>query len=179
MNVMEKQSLQKFTEENELQRSPVTGDELKSKFIRLLSLKGEEYTDLYNEIESSLNETGKNILWNNNALIIKQEIVNYINTSNHGLPTATTLALKTQLSRATVTKHLKELYSSSVEEERISQHKHLFDVILTNIGRRANSGDIKCAKLYLETMVKVMEKESIQTYIQNQQNNFIMKDEKK
>lgn len=152
----------------------IVGEELKSKFMKLLSLRGEEYNQLYAEIESSLNETGKSILWNNNAMIIKQEIVKFAREGGQGMPTATTLALKTKLSRTTIVKHLKEMYSGEVEEERISQHKHLLDVILTNIGRRALAGDLKCTKLYVEMVVKLMERDALKSYFQNQQNNFYL-----
>lgn len=176
----DKKTLQNFTPKKEVEVKPTEfkEGEVTEKFKQLLTLKGSEYEKIFKEIEGSINETGRTILRDRNLELIKKELFNFVKTNQLGLPTVSQLSLKTSLSRVTVGKYLKEFMSSELEEERKIQHKALFDIILTNIGRRAINGDMKYAKLYMDTVIKLEEKDSIKMYIQNQQNNIVVSNEK-
>lgn len=173
-------TLQNFTTKKE-KGHPIdqpTGDAFTLKFRHLMTLKGAEYDKVYGEIEGGMNETGRTILRDRNFLLIQEELIKFVRNNQKGLPTVTQLSLMTNLSRVTVGKHLKEMLGGDLEEERKLQHKYLFDVILTMIGRKAIGGDIKFMKLYMDTMIRLEEKDSIKTYIQNQQNNIVVSTEK-
>ena len=171
----EKKTLQNFTPKKvEVKPTEFKEGEVTEKFKQLLTLKGAEYEKIFKEIEGSINETGRTLLRDRNLELIKKELFNFVKTNQLGLPTVSQLSLKTSLSRVTVGKYLKEFMSAELEEERKINHKALFDIILTNIGRKAINGDMKSAKLYMETVIKLEEKDSIKMYVENQQNNIVM-----
>lgn len=179
-----KKTLQNFTPKKKVSPSspPVSPkpmiSPLQQKFNKLLTLKGTEYDELYNEVKDSMSEIGKTILRDRNFLLIQEELLKYIKNNQKGLPTVSLLSTLTKLSRVTVTKHLKEMLSVELEEDRKLQHKYLFDAILTNVGRKAMNGDLKSSKLYLDTILRLEEKDTIKMYVQNQQNNILFSNEK-
>ena len=172
----DEKGLQNFTVDRNIKplAQKLTSEEIRSKFARLMTLSGEEYDELFSQIQCSLNDNAIAAVKDRNLLLIQEQIIRYVRNTHNGLPSITLLASLTNLSRVTVTNHLKIILSGDLEADKKAQHRYLFDVILTDIGKRAINGNLKFAKLYLDTIIKLEEKDCIKLYVQNQQNNILV-----
>ncbi len=173
--------IQSKTEQNKVNPDLLSKEDkeiLRTKYTRLLSTKGVEHDYIFNQINHFLTDDEISYVKERNLLLIHDEINKYIKMNQHGMPTVTKLAILTGLSRVTITKYLKEIFNSELETHKKILHKNMFDVILTNVAKKAMSGDLPSAKLYMDTMIKLDEKESITMYIKNQQNNIVVNPEK-
>lgn len=184
-----KKSLQKFTETETkinkiLSLEQITEKDLESlseaessRLMEILTenfnqLKGSERDKFYKKIESITSDTTKNQLWEYNHNQITWAIS--ILMQEYGrMPTKTEIATKTELSRQTVHKHLKEYTSHPQYLGQIEQFRFMTSKVLARIFQFAVNGDIGAAKLYFNVM-GFMNKGQFpnNTLIQNQ-NNYI------
>lgn len=142
-------------------------------------LKGAEKEKLYNQVEEIMDSQTKNEIWEHNHINIMWAISSFIR-ENSRMPTKTEIATKTELSRQTVHKHLKEYKSSSYYAEFQQQFSIMQSKVMTTIFQYAVNGDMRAAKLYLESigamknspLVGIGSNVNNSTLIQNQ-NNYI------
>ena len=88
------------------------------------------------------------------------------------MPTTTEIATKTELSRQTIHKHLKEYISHPQYLEQVEQFRFMTSKVLTKVFQFAVTGDMRAAKLYLNVIGNLNGQPSNNILIQNQ-NNFI------
>ena len=87
------------------------------------------------------------------------------------MPTNTEIAIKTELSRQTIHKHIKEYKTHSLFLEYQEQFEFISSKVLSKVFTFAVNGDMRAAKLYFD-IVGGAGKTSNSTSIQNQ-NNYI------
>ena len=138
----------------------------------LNNLKGEEMDKFVVQIEGVLDQNTKNQLWGNNHNLILGTISNLMIDFGR-MPNTTEIAHKTQLSRQTIHKHLKEYANHPLHHEQIEQFSFLKSRVLAKVFDYAIHGDMTAAKLYFN-IVGGMNNGQAQsnTHIQNQ-NNYI------
>lgn len=163
-----KKSLQKLTESevkinNLLSLDTITVEdtkiltqEEKDLFYRILderikTLQGLELNLFCEKVVALFNQETKNQLWENNHNSITACISNLMQEYGR-MPSKSEIAAKTELSRQTVHKHLKEYSTHPQYLEQIEQFRFLTSKVLTKVFQYAVNGDIKAAKLYLEIM---------------------------
>ena len=88
------------------------------------------------------------------------------------MPTKTEIAIKTELSRQTIHKHLKEYTSHPQYLQQVEQFRFMTSKVLAKVFQFAVNGDIGAAKLYFNVMGNLNGQPSNNILIQNQ-NNFI------
>ena len=93
----------------------------------------------------------KNRLWEFNHLQIMSAISNFIQQSNY-MPSASEIAREVKLSRHTVNKHLKEYHNNPVYLDQIEQFNFLTAQVLTGVVKCALNGDMRAAKLFMESV---------------------------
>jgi hypothetical protein len=84
------------------------------------------------------------------------------------MPVMKSLEDKTNLSRQTITKHLKEYKESELFKDYKEQYKMLHSKVLDVVYKISMTGDIKACKLFLEATGEMIK---ASTYIDKQQNN--------
>lgn len=185
--------LQKFTESEikinlVLSLKKITHDDIKDftneereRFSEIIQnrfnlIKGEEREVFYEKIEAIMIDDTKNQIWESNHLNIMWAISNLIKENNR-MPTKAEIASKTELSRQTVHKHLKDYKNSPYHAEYLEQFQIMQFKLMTAILQYGMSGDMKAAKLYLEHIGALKNTSSANsqhnvnnTLIQNQNN---------
>ncbi|MEC5173907.1 hypothetical protein [Chryseobacterium nepalense] len=164
----DKKDLQKFTEiQNKISSvfalkkimlkdlSAFTDEELKEFYNVLIeqlqTLKGDEKEVFCNKIQEILLPRTKNELWEYNHNVIIQGISSFI--SEYGrMPSKTQLSHRTQLSRQTIYKHLKDYKNSAYYAELQQQFNIMQSQVMATVLRHAVNGDMRAAKLYLESI---------------------------
>jgi hypothetical protein len=185
--VVKKQtSLQKFTEtkiNNLFKLEQITFDELKKltkeEFNRFMiiytekmnTLKGLEMDELCKKVDPILNQDTRNQLWESNHNQITWAIATLMQEYNR-MPSKTEIATKTELSRQTVNKHLKEYAVHPLYLEQIEQFRFMTSKVLAKVYKFAVNGDIGAAKLYFNIMGCLGSQQPYNTLIQTQ-NNYI------
>lgn len=192
---MKKQGLQKFTNSQIPQRVPdpiyqaleviIKGgkislidtlaltEEQKAKLAAILTagyltLAGDDREKLSENTEAILSDVSRNEIWERNHYCI-MTCVDYLTRTYGKLPTVTEVAQETQLSRKTVSRHMKEYYESDAYQEKKGSLDMLREKLLVKMYDKAWDGDVKAAKLFFS----VTDPDNSQTKVQNQQNNFI------
>ncbi|WP_418122476.1 hypothetical protein ACNFU2_17625 [Chryseobacterium sp. PTM-20240506] len=170
-------SLQKITPED----IKILEGEERAEFSRILTHKlntliGEERENFYNQVEEIMDSRTKNEIWEHNQLNIMWAISSFIR-ENSRMPTKTEISTKTDLSRQTVHKHLKEYRNSVYYSEFQEQFSIMSSKVMTTVFQYAINGDMRAAKLYLEAIGALKNTLSLNssnnnTLIQNQ-NNYI------
>lgn len=144
--------------------------ELMSYFNELqLKSKGVEKEKLYKKVWNLLEPNVKNGIWEYNHEQILSKMHNYI-VSYGRMPLMKELEIETELSRTTITKHLKEYRESELYKDYKDQYRMLHSKVLDVVYKISMSGDIKACKLFLEATGE-MNKINASTYIDKQQNN--------
>ena len=139
---------------------------------RFNKLRGEERDDFYRKIESITTEATKNQLWESNHTRITWAISTLIRDYGR-MPSKTEIASKTELSRQTVHKHLKEYAKHPQYLGQIEQFKFMTSEVIAKVFQLAVQGDTGAAKLYLSVIgVTNNWHAPNNTLIQNQ-NNYI------
>lgn len=135
-------------------------------------LKGGERDKFYEKIEPITETSTKNQLWEYNHNQITWAIASMIQDFGR-MPTAAEIATKTELSRQTVHKHLKEYKNHPLYLEQTEQFKFMASKVLSKVFQFAVNGNIGAAKLYFN-VIGVMNNGQTpnNTLIQNQ-NNYI------
>jgi len=141
------------------------------KLSDLSKLKGIERDKFLKKIELILDNTTKNQLWENNHNQIIWAISNLMQEYGR-MPTKTEIAIKTELSRQTIHKHLKEYTSHPQYLQQVEQFRFMTSKVLAKVFQFAVNGDIGAAKLYFNVMGNLNGQPSNNILIQNQ-NNFI------
>jgi hypothetical protein len=184
-----KKSLQKFTEtENKINKilsleqiTPKDIEQLSkaenTRFFEILTekfnkLTGVEKDRFYKKIELITSSTTKNQLWEFNH----NQITWAISTLMHEygrMPTKTEIAIKSELSRQTVHKHLKEFTSHPQYLIQIEQFKFMTSKVLAKVFHFAVNGDMGAAKLYLNAVGFINNKQVPNNTLIKNQNNYI------
>ncbi|CAA7392070.1 hypothetical protein [Chryseobacterium fistulae] len=112
-------------------------------------LRGDDRDDFYEKIEAVTAPESKNQLWELNHNSIIWGISAFINEYGR-MPSKTEIATKTELSRQTVHKHLKEYQNNSLYLENQQQFQFMQSKVLARVFQFAINGDIKACRLYLE-----------------------------
>jgi hypothetical protein len=137
---------------------------------RFNKLKGTERDKLYKKFEPIASETTKNQVWEYNHNQITWAISTLMQEYGR-MPTKTELATKTELSRQTIHKHLKEYMNHPQYLGQIEQFRFMTSKVLAKVFQFAVNGDTGAAKLYFNVM-GFMNNGQAPTLIQNQ-NNYI------
>lgn len=182
-------SLQKFTKielkiDNLLSLEKITTEDLKpfsdsdlKKFSivvteKVNSLKGIEKDEFLKKIESITPKLTKNELWESNHNNITWAISVLIQEYGR-LPSKNEIARKTDLSRQTIHKHLKDYASHPLFREQIEQFHFMASKVLARVYEFAINGDVRAAKLYFNLIGNQNNGLAANgTLIQNQ-NNYI------
>lgn len=184
-----KKSLQKFTETETkintiLALEQITPKDLEplnkaeiSRLSEILNerfnkLKGTEKDMFYKKVEAITGSATKNQLWESNHTQITWAISTLMQEYGR-MPTKTEIAAKTELSRQTIHKHLKEYTNHPQYLGQIEQFRFLTSKVLAKVFQFAVNGDVGAAKLYFNVMGFMNNGQtSNNTLIQNQ-NNYI------
>lgn len=184
-----KESLQKVTETDikiktllalkqiAIKDLEIFNDSEKEKFFTELSemlnnLHGVEKDKLLNKVYPIISQSSKNQLWESNHNQITWAISTL--TQEYGrFPSKTEIANKTELTRQTIHKHLKEFISHPQYIEQQEQYRFMASKVLAKVFYFAVNGDMKAARLYFDVIGKFNDLQSSNnTFIQNQ-NNYI------
>lgn len=139
---------------------------------RFNMLKGTARDTFYKKIELIAGESTKSQLWEHNHNQITWAISALLQERGR-MPTKTEIAIKTELSRQTVHKHLKEYTNHPQYLEQIEQFRFMTSKVLAKVFQFAVNGDTGAAKLYFNVMGYLNNGQaSNNTLIQNQ-NNYI------
>lgn len=148
-----------------------------SKFLDLVtekfnSYKGKDRDKLYDKVEAITTENTKNQLWEYNHNQITWAISTLIQDYGR-MPSKTEIAVKTELSRQTVHKHLKEYKEHPLYLGQIEQFRFLTSKVLARVFSFAVNGNIGAAKLFFNIVGVANNSQTLnQTLIQNH-NNYI------
>jgi len=181
-----KKSLQKFTDFEEKFNYLFSLKEINKSDLEIL--ENEEITEFYKRVTDKFNSTKSD----ENAFFLKKiwnitdsETKNKIWEINHNtitatiselmqdygrMPTASEIAIKSELSRQTVTKHLKQYAKEPQYNEIVEQFKFMTSKVLAKVFKFAVNGDMTAAKLYFN-VVGALDRGN-NTFIQNN-NNYI------
>jgi len=163
-----KKSLQKFTESEEkinrvLSLEQITPKDLEhlneaesSSLMEILTekfnaLKGSERGKFFKKIEPIASDTTKNQLWESNHIQITWAISALMQEYGR-MPTKIEIASKTELSRQTIHKHLKEYTNHPQYLGQIEQFRFMTSKVLAKVFQFALDGDIGAAKLYFNVV---------------------------
>jgi hypothetical protein len=186
---IKKQGLQKFTETeikinkllslekitpSDLELLSKTESKRLSQLIneRVNQLKGVERDKFYQKIEPITDDTTRNQLWEYNHNQITWALSTLMQEYGR-MPTKTEIAIKTELSRQTVHKHLKEYSNHPQYLGQLEQFRFMTSKVLARVFKFAVNGDMRAAKLYFNVIGSFNNGHtSNSTLIQNQ-NNYI------
>lgn len=135
-------------------------------------LKGTERDEFYKKVEPITGETTKNQLWESNHTQITWAISTLMN-ENGRMPSKTEIATKTELSRQTVHKHLKEYTNHPQYLEQIEQFRFMTSKVLARVFQFAVNGDTAAAKLYFNVMGFMNKGQTPNNTLIQNQNNYI------
>jgi len=183
----DKKNLQKLTDEkinDILKLSRITpkdveplSDRETSKLMQVItekfnSLIGNERDIFYTKIEAICHEETKNQLWESNHNKITAAIS--VLLQDYGrMPSKVEIAKKSELSRQTIHKHLKEYKTHPLFLGQMEQFRFMSSKLLAKVFQYAINGDIAAAKLYFSVIGYANAgQQQNSTMIQNQ-NNYI------
>lgn len=184
-----KAGLQKFTESEakinkflELEQITLSdyeklSDPDKQHFLNLMTeklnhLKGTEHDKLYKKLELIIDTSTKNQMWENNHNQITWAISTLMQDYGR-MPSKTEIAAKTQLSRQTVHKHLKEYANHPQHLEQVEQFSFMTSKVLAKVFQFAVNGDIGAAKLYFSVTGSLTNGQATNNTLIQNQNNYI------
>lgn len=137
----------------------------------LNQLTGQEKDDFLDKIDEILHVDSKNSFWEHNHHLITSTINKLMREYGY-MPSKTSIAEQSGLSRQTVTKHLKEYKMQPGYQAEMKQFEYMTSKVLAVVYKSAVTGDLKASKLYLET-VGGANKKSSGGMVVNEQNNYI------
>lgn len=135
-------------------------------------LKGTEWDKFYKKIEPITSDTTKNQIWENNHVQITWAISTLMQEYGR-MPTKTEIATKTELSRQTVHKHLKEYTNHPQYLGQLEQFRFMTSKVLAKVFQFAVNGDTGAAKLYFNVMGFMNNGQSPNNTLIQNQNNYI------
>ncbi len=154
-------------------------EQINERITNLLNTtKLDDHDKLLYKLEKVLHPATKNQIWERNHNTITATISNLMQEYGR-MPTASEIANKSELSRQTVTKHLKEYGSNPLYLEKKEQFVFMTDKVLAKVFQFAVNGDIGAAKLYFNVMgcLNAGSGKTIQNNNFIQINNTILKQE--
>jgi hypothetical protein len=117
----------------------------------LEGLKGKERDDFLHKMEAVMQPGHQQQVWEYNHQVITDAISKL--TEQYGsMPNKNQIADECGLSRQTITKHLKEYRNQPGYADQMEQFKFMTPRLIAKIYRFAAKGDIRAARLYLETV---------------------------
>ena len=129
--------------------------------------KGKKRDEILLQMSEIMKPETKNAHWEYNHETILLKMHKYI--MDYGrMPLIRDLEISTDLSRQTITKHLKEYKESDTFKDYKEQYKILHSKVLDVVYKISMTGDIKACKLFLEATGEMIK---ASTYIDKQQNN--------
>lgn len=138
---------------------------------KLDSINGVEKCNLYTKLEPIMLADTKNQLWEYNHNQITVAISTLIQEFGR-MPTKREIAMKTDLSRQTIHKHLKEYSTHPQYSIHMEQFKFMTAKVLSSVYKFAVNGDVSACKLFLNVVGANSTLQPSNTIIQNQ-NNYI------
>lgn len=135
-------------------------------------LKGTERDKFYKKIEPITSNTTKNQLWEYNHNQITWAISTLMQEYGR-MPTKTEIATKTELSRQTVHKHLKEYATHPQFLGQMEQFRFMTSKVLAKVFQFAVNGDTAAAKLYFNVMGFMNNGQTPNNTLIQNQNNYI------
>lgn len=184
-----KKSLQKFTQteakiNKALSLEQITHKDLEqfsenesNRLMEILTekfnkLKGKERDNFYEKIEPITSESTKNQIWESNHNQITYAISTLMQEYGR-MPTKTEIAIKAELSRQTIHKHLKEYTNHPQYLGQIEQFKFMTSKVLAKVFQFAVNGDTGAAKLYFNVMGFMNNGQAPNNTLIQNQNNYI------
>lgn len=139
---------------------------------RFIKLKGTERDNFYKKIEAIISDTTKNQHWEFNHNQITFAISTLMQEYGR-MPTKTEIATKTELSRQTIHKHLKEYTNHPQYLGQIEQFRFMTSKVLAKVFQFAVNGDTGAAKLYFNVMGFTNNGQPPNNTLIQNQNNYI------
>lgn len=112
-------------------------------------IKGDDLEIFVERIEDVMPAHLKSQYWEQNHIRITTGMAVYLK-ENGVVPTKTTLAEKTGISRQTIHKHLREFDKHPHYLEQISKYKAMATILMGNLFQNGMNGDVKASRLFLE-----------------------------
>lgn len=166
-------SLEQITPKDLEQLSDKENARLKEIFTETFNkLTGTERDEFYNKIEPVTTKTTKNQLWEHNHAQITWAISTLMQELGR-IPTKTEIATKTELSRQTIHKHLKEYANHPMYLMELESFRFMTSKVLAKVFNYAVNGDTGAAKLYFNVMGFMNNKQAQNNTLIQNQNNFI------
>ena len=138
---------------------------------KINSLKGVEKDVFVKQIELITDQQTKNEIWEINHNQITWAISKLMQEYGR-MPSKMEISRKTELSRQTIHKHLKEYASHPQYLGQVEQFRFMTNKVLTRVFDYAVNGNVKAAKLYFEVVGSLSNQLPGNTLIKNQ-NNYI------
>ena len=135
-------------------------------------LKGEELDKFVEQFIDVWNNNTKNQLWESNHIKITRAI-SFLMEEYGRMPTKMEIADKTELSRQTIHKHLKEYTTNPLYLGEIEQFRFMTSKVLSKVYQFAVNGDTGAAKLYFNVMGFLNNGQSPKNTLIQNQNNYI------
>jgi hypothetical protein len=135
-------------------------------------LKGIERDEFYNKIEAITTDSTKNQLWEYNHNHITWAISTLMQEYGR-MPTKTEIATKTELSRQTIHKHLKDYINHPQYLGQIEQFRFMTSKVLAKVFQFAVNGDVGAAKLYFNVMGFMNNGHTPNTTLIQNQSNYV------
>lgn len=166
-------SLAQITHSDIEQLSEAESDRLMEILVENLNkLKGTEKEMFCEKIEPITPDTVKNQLWEYNHSQITWAISTLMQEYGR-MPSKTEIATKTELSRQTIHKHLKEYTNHPQYLGQIEQFRFMTSKVLAKVFHFAVNGDTGAAKLYFNVMGFMNNGQTPNNTLIQNQNNYI------
>ncbi|GAA4327963.1 hypothetical protein [Flaviaesturariibacter amylovorans] len=136
------------------------------------TLKGEELERLNEQWDLLITQETKNQTWEENHRIITNAMYQHLEDYAR-FPSHSKLAKDTGLSRKTIAKHLKEYDKHPMYETELQKFRYYSTRVLGKVAQQATQGDMKAARLYLETVAVLSGAPRPGTVNNFTQNNFL------
>jgi DNA-binding phage protein len=118
---------------------------------KMNSLKEEAFDEFLEKVSAIICEDSKRELWENNQVNITRAIAKCIKDYGR-VPTKTEIAKETGISRQTVHKHLSGFNTNPNFASQLEEFRMLGVRVLSTVYEAAQKGDMKAAKLFLQTI---------------------------
>jgi hypothetical protein len=116
----------------------------------IIALHGEDNDQFIEQVEDVISDTSKRELYERNHYSIMRAM-DEIMLERGRLPTDTQIACLTGLSRVTVHKHLKNYKHSEDYKNKMNSMRILREKILSRIYKSAMDGDMRAAKIFMDS----------------------------
>lgn len=105
----------------------------------LTKLETKEYQEFYTKVKGVINQKFKNATWDRNHEAIRKHIIQFLLAYNR-LPTITELAQRADLSRVTITKHVRHINLLEYSNSQSVRTNMMFANFVKQVFAKANHG---------------------------------------